>query len=110
MADSLTRPLLSDEYFSVDGSMIEARVPMKSFRPKDGSGAPSATGTQWEMRLPSREEKQRDPCLDRRSRCAAIQEGELTTVVVSRLGHVIMENRIGLIVATSLTLATGTAE
>jgi transposase len=32
------RPLLSDEHFSVDGTLIEAWASQKSFRPKDGSG------------------------------------------------------------------------
>jgi transposase len=32
------KPLLSDEHFSVDGTLIEAWISRKSFRPKDGSG------------------------------------------------------------------------
>jgi transposase len=32
------RPLLSDDHFSVDGTLIEAWASQKSFRPKDGSG------------------------------------------------------------------------
>jgi Transposase domain (DUF772) len=31
------RPLLSDEHFSVDGTLIEAWASHKSFKPKDGS-------------------------------------------------------------------------
>src|SRR5215207_3746057 len=34
------KALLSDEHFSVDGTLIEAWASMKSFRPKDGSGSP----------------------------------------------------------------------
>ena len=37
-------PLLSDEHFSVDGTLIQAWACMKSFRPKDGSGEPPAPG------------------------------------------------------------------
>jgi hypothetical protein len=33
------KPLLSDEHFSVDGTLIEAWASQKSFHPKDGSGA-----------------------------------------------------------------------
>src|SRR6185437_14433809 len=36
--------LLSNEHFSVDGTLIEAWASMKSFRPKDGSGEPPAPG------------------------------------------------------------------
>jgi hypothetical protein len=32
------KPLLSDEHFSVDGTLIEAWASQKSFRPRDGSG------------------------------------------------------------------------
>src|ERR1700712_5728249 len=35
---SQVKPLLSDEHFSVDGTLIEAWASQKSFRPKDGSG------------------------------------------------------------------------
>ncbi len=31
------QPLLSDEHFSVDGTLIEARASFKSFKPRDGS-------------------------------------------------------------------------
>ena len=33
--------LLSDEHFTVDGTLIDAWASMKSFRPKDGSGDPN---------------------------------------------------------------------
>jgi hypothetical protein len=33
--------LLSDEHFSVDGTLIEAWASQKSFQPKDGSGSDS---------------------------------------------------------------------
>ena len=38
------KTLLSDDHFSVDGTLIEAWASMKSFRPKDGSGAPRRRG------------------------------------------------------------------
>jgi hypothetical protein len=40
--------LLSEEHFSVDGTLIEAWASMKSFRPKDGSGEPPAPGRNGE--------------------------------------------------------------
>jgi transposase len=48
MAEVLNRPkvrrLLSDEHFSVDGTLIEAWASMKSFRPRDKDGDGSAGG------------------------------------------------------------------
>ena len=42
------KALLSDEHFSVDGTLIEAWAGMKSFRPKDASGEPPAPGRNGE--------------------------------------------------------------
>src|SRR4051794_38777258 len=44
LADPQVTRLLSNEHFSVDGTLIEAWASMKSFRPKDGSGAPPGPG------------------------------------------------------------------
>ena len=44
--DARIEGLLSDEHFSVDGTLIQAWASMKSFRPKDGSGEPPAPGPQ----------------------------------------------------------------
>ena len=41
-------PLLSDERFSVDGTVIQAWASVKSFRPQDGSGKPPAPGRHGE--------------------------------------------------------------
>ncbi len=48
LADPNIKPLLSDDHFSVDGTMIDAWASMKSFRPKDGSGEPPAPGRNGE--------------------------------------------------------------
>ena len=42
------KALLSDDHFSVDGTLIEAWASMKSFRPKDGGGEPPAPGRNGE--------------------------------------------------------------
>jgi hypothetical protein len=42
------KALLSDDHFSVDGTLIEAWAGMKSFRRKDGSGEPPAPGRNGE--------------------------------------------------------------
>jgi transposase len=41
------KALLSNDHFAVDGTLIEAWASMKSFRPKDGGGAPPAPGEGW---------------------------------------------------------------
>jgi transposase len=51
LADPAVTPLLSTEHFSVDGTLIEARPSMKSFRPKDGSADPPAPGRNGERQF-----------------------------------------------------------
>src|SRR6202007_2311213 len=51
LVDPKVERVLSDEHFSVDGTLIEAWASMKSFKPKDGSGEPPAPGRN---RLPLR--------------------------------------------------------
>jgi hypothetical protein len=46
--DARVKGLLSDEHFSVDGTLIQAWASLKSFRPKDGSGEPPAPGRNGE--------------------------------------------------------------
>lgn len=48
LAHPKVKRLLSSEHFSVDGTLIEAWASMKSFRPKDGSGEPPASGRNGE--------------------------------------------------------------
>jgi len=101
------RGLLSDEHFSVDGTLIEAWAGHKSFKPKDGSGEGAARGGadfKGQRRSNETHESTTDPDA-RLYRKGAGQEARL-----AYLGHVLMENRSGLAVDGELTTATGTAE
>ncbi|TWB56654.1 transposase [Nitrospirillum viridazoti] len=56
VAQARARNLLSDEHFSVDGTLLDAWASMKSFRPKDGGGGePSGPGRNAERDFPGRE-------------------------------------------------------
>jgi transposase len=99
------KPLLSDEHFSVDGTLIEAWASQKSFRPKDGSGdADGGANFHGQKRKNDTHASTTDPD-SRLYRKAAGREAKL-----SYMGHVTMENRHGLAVAGMVTHATGTAE
>lgn len=99
------RPLLSDEHFSVDGTLIEAWASQKSFRPKDGSGDDDGGANfHGQKRKNDTHASTTDPD-SRLYRKAAGREAKL-----SYLGHAVMENRHGLAVAGMVTHATGTAE
>jgi transposase len=88
------RPLLSDEHFSVDGTLIEAWASQKSFRPKDGSGdADGGANFHGQKRKNDTHASTTDPD-SRLYRKAAGREAKL-----SYMGHAVMENRHGLAVA-----------
>ena len=101
---------MSAEHFSVDGTLLKAWASMKSFRPKDGSGEPPSPwrNGQAYFRNTQRSNETHASTTDQDARlfrkCDA-QESRL-----SYLGHALMENRNGLVVAAEATLATGNAE
>lgn len=98
------RPLLSDEHFSVDGTLIEAWASQKSFRPKDGSGDGDGSDFHGQKRKNDTHASVTDPD-SRLYRKAVGREAKL-----SYMGHAVMENRHGLAVAAKVSHATGTAE
>src|SRR5277367_4038016 len=102
--------LLSAEHFSVDGTQIKAWASMKSFRRRDGGDQDNGPGRNAERdfhgdkRSNETHVSTTDPDA-RLSRKAAGREAKLAYT-----GHLLMENRNGLVVDTRLTQATGTAE
>ncbi len=110
LADPKVSPLLSDEHFSVDGTLIEAWASMKSFRPKDGSGEPPAPGRNGEVdfRGEPRGNDTHASTTDPDVRLYKKTAGQAAKLCY--MGHVLMENRNGLVIDTSLTKATCAAE
>ncbi len=103
--------LLSDEHFTVDGTLIEAWAGQKSFRPKDEDGGSSSGGTCGTERDFHGEQRKNDThasTTDPEARL--LKKGRGKEAKLCFLGHVITENRNGLVVATETTLATGKAE
>jgi transposase len=112
LAQAKAHRLLSDEHFTVDGTLIEAWAGQKSFTrktdaapvvPPDDPGNPSVD-FRGERRTNATHASTTDPEA-RLYKKAAGQEAKLCF-----LGHVLMENRHGLVMNTRLTPATGTAE
>jgi transposase len=103
VAQARQRGLLSDEHFTVDGTLIEAWASHKSFRPKDGDegGGENFHGTR---RKNETHESTTDP------EARLFRKGRGKEAKLSYMGHVLMENRHGLVVDARLTLATGRAE
>lgn len=102
--------LLSDEHFSVDGTLIEAWASMKSFRPKDGSGKPPGPGRNGarDFRGEKRKNDTHASSTDPDARLYRKAEGQASQLCY--MSHALMENRNALIVDHQTTHATGTAE
>jgi IS5 family transposase len=112
LAQAKKRHLLSNEHFTVDGTLIEAWAGQKSFRPKEHPGGdlpPDDPGNptvdfHGEKRSNATHQSTTDP------EARLFKKGKGREAKLSYMGHVLMENRHGLVVDAELTSATGTAE
>ena len=103
--------LLSDEHFSVDGTMIQAWASQKSFRPKDGPGGSGGAGGRNETRDFHGEQRTNDTHASTTDPEAKLyKKSRGTTSKLAYIGHAVSENRHGLIVSAKVTQASGTAE
>jgi transposase len=104
--------LLSDEHFTVDGTLIEAAASLKSFKRRDGDppampredpGNP-AVDFHGERRSNATHQSTTDP------EARLMRKGKGKEAKLSFLAHALMENRHGLLVDVQVTEASGTAE
>jgi transposase len=105
------RELLSEEHFTVDGTLLEAWASMKSVQPKDDEGGPPQRGFK-NPDVDFRGEKRSNETHASRTDPEALlmRKGLGKETKLCFAGHVLMENRNGLIVDIDLTQATGRAE
>jgi transposase len=103
--------LLSSEHFTVDGTLIEAWAGQKSFRPRDAGPTepPDDPGNptvnfHGEKRSNETHQSTTDP------QARLYRKGSSQEAKLAYLGHVLMENRNGLVVDTRVTEAHGRAE
>ena len=110
LADPQVRPLLSDEHFSVDGTLIEAWASMKSFRRKDGRDEPPGPGrnSPRDFRGETLSNETHASTTDPDARLCKKSAG--AAAKLCHMGHAMMENRSCLVVETKVTQASGTAE
>jgi transposase len=104
------KTLLSDDHFSVDGTLIEAWASMKSFRPRDGGGTPPGPGRNGERDFHGERRSNDTHASTTDPDARLIRKGAGQASKLAYMGHVLMENRLGLAVDARLTRATGTAE
>jgi transposase len=104
--------LMSAEHFTVDGTLIEAWASHKSFKRRDGAAShepPDDPGNPTvdfhrEKRSNATHQSTTDP------ECRLLKKTKGSPAQLCYLGHVLMENRHGLVVKPKVTQASGTAE
>jgi transposase len=97
-------PWLSDEHFTVDGTLLEAWASHKSFQRKDDDQDGDGRDFRGQTRRNDTHASKTDP--DAR----LYRKSDGVEARLAYLGHVLMENRHGLVVQAVATRATGTAE
>lgn len=104
--------LLSDEHFSVDGTLLEAWASAKSFRPKDRRENPATDDDPGNPSVDFRGEKRSNQTHRSTTDPDALlaKKGKGKEAKLSYAAHVLIENRNGIIVDTELTPAHGRAE
>lgn len=112
VAEAYGRGLLSDEHFTVDGTLIEAAASLKSFQRRDGG---QSTQTEDDPGNPSvdfhgekRSNATHQSTTDPEARLMRKGKGKEAKLVF--IAHALMENRSGMLADFQVTQATGTAE
>ncbi len=109
LTEARRRKLLSEEHFTVDGTLLEAWASLKSFRPKEGSDqGTDGKNPSIDFRGEQRTNDTHESTTDSEARLARKGTGKEARLCFA--GHVLMENRTGLVVDIAVTRATGTAE
>ena len=105
------RKLLSREHFSVDGTLIEAAASLKSFRPRDKAESQDGGGSRNpEVSFHGERRTNVTHCSTSDPDARLARKGAGKEAKLSYAGHLLVENRHGLIVSCELTRATGKAE
>lgn len=105
------RRLISEDHFSVDGTLLQAWASQKSVRPRDGQDPPASGGGK-NPEVDFHGEQRRNETHVSRTDPEALfaRKGRGQEARLSYAGHILMENRNGLILDLLVTQATGTAE
>lgn len=110
VSDPAVKALLSDDHFSVDGTLIEAWASMKSFQPRDGSGSPPDPGRNGERDFHGEKRSNETHRSTTDPEARLFRKGKGQASKLCYMGHLVIENRNGLIVDAELTQANGWAE
>jgi transposase len=110
LEEAKQRKLLSEDHFTVDGTLLEAWASLKSFNPKGGNDAhaPDEKNPSVDFHGEKRTNDTHQSTTDPKALLARKGQGKEAKLCFT--GHVLMENRNGMVVDVTFTQATGTAE
>ena len=115
LAAILTQPevkrLLSNDHFSVDGTLVQAWASLKSFKAKnDDEEPPPADGRNEEVDFRGEKRSNRTHASTTDPEAMLYRKGPGMEARLCFIGHALMENRNGLFVDARLTKVSGHAE
>jgi IS5 family transposase len=111
VAEARRLDLMSDEHFTVDGTLLEACASLKSFKKMDGGGEPPVDdrgNPTVDFHGEKRSNQTHASSTDADAMLA--RKGSGKEAKLSYSGHVLMENRNGLVINVEVMQANGTAE
>jgi transposase len=104
-----TQNWVSNEHFTVDGTLIEAWASIKSFKPKDGPRSGPGAGNPWsEFAGKPRKNDTHQSTTDPEAKLVRKSDGDKARLCFG--AHAVMENRSGLCVLLSVRNAIGEPE
>jgi transposase len=105
LVEARAHNLLSEEHFTVDGTLIQAWASARSFKEKNDPPAPgSGSGSKGALLLRDKVESTTDP------EARLYKKSKADKAVPAYMGHALMENRNGLVMAAETTEAGNAAE
>ena len=110
VAEARRRRLLSAEHFTVDGTLLEAWASLKSYRPRDDDDPPAGGGRNAEVDFRGQRRRSETHVSSTDPEARLYRKAAGQAAKLSYLGHVLTENRHGLVVDVELTEANGRAE
>ena len=102
--------LLSDEHFTVDGTLIEACASMKSFRPRSGDDLPTSGGSNADVDFRGQKRSNATHGSTTDPEAKLFRKGDGKPSQLCYVGHVLMENCNGLCTDALVSQADGRAE
>jgi len=110
VAEARRRKLLSAEHFTVDGTLLDAWASLKSYRPRDEDDAPRGGGRNAEVDFRGERRSRKTHVSSTDPEALLYKKGASQEARLRFMGHLLTENRHGLVVDIEVTQATGYAE